>query len=462
MSEINFIDKTADEVLREILAGLENGVKEPLYPGDERRIFGEALALVFVAMYETVNDAARQKFLRYARGEVLDALAENYDISRIGAVPATCSVRFALNTAVGSDVTIPEGTRVTGDFERYFAVDTTAVIPAGDTDVTVGVTATEGGESYNAIPAGEINVLVDLLPYIDVVENTTATAGGADGESDDALRERIRAASDRSTTAGSAASYRYWAMQADPRIIDAQVITAESTIRTTAKKQVLELKNPYAPSLSSSDRCVILTSETPLLSVRIETTGGVAGQVGQDYIFASEADINYNVYDVIVILTEGGTLYNESVLKVEFETRISNGVRIIPVLEDGEIPDQTLLDKVLAAVSAENVRPMTDVVTVAAPEQVSYDIEIEYFVAAAADVSSVVNAIEGEGGAIDQYIAWQRGALDRDINPDKLRQLVLNAGADRVNVVAPVYTQLDSNEVARFSGDKTVTHNVEG
>ena len=457
MSEINFIDKSADEVLREILAGLENGVKEPLYPGDERRIFGEALALVFVAMYETVNDAARQKFLRYARGEVLDALAENYDISRIGAVPATCSVRFTLNAAVGSDVTIPEGTRVTGDFERYFAVDTTVVIPAGDTDVTVGVTATEGGESYNAIPAGEINVLVDLLPYIDVVENTTATAGGADGESDDALRERIRAASDRSTTAGSAASYRYWAMQADPRIIDAQVITAESTIRTTAKKKVLELKNPLP--LSTSDRCIVLTSETP--SVRIETTGGVAGQAGRDYIFYSEPDLDYNVYDVIIILRENGSLYNESELKVEYETRISNGVRIIPVLEDGEIPDQTLLDKVLAAVSAENVRPMTDVVTVAAPEQVSYDIEIEYFVAAA-DVSSVVNAIEGEGGAIDQYIEWQRGALDRDINPDKLRQLVLNAGADRVNVVAPVYTQLDSNEVARFSGDKTVTHNVEG
>lgn len=449
MSEINFIDKSADEVLREILEGLENGVAEPLYPGDERRIFGEALAPVFLAMYETVNDAARQKFLRYARGEVLDALAENYDISRIGAVPATCAVRFSLNTAVGTDVTIPAGTRVTGDFERYFAVDETAVIQAGETEITVAVTATEGGEKHNAIPAGGINVLVDLLPYIDTVENTTATTGGADGESDDALRERIRAAADRSTTAGSAASYRYWAMQADPRIVDAKVIIGQINKRSD---EVFSF--PFQTANSTFWFVFFNPDGVDLSSIKVTIFEDPYDEI------PSSAYTVSNSYGVGRIIFQDHTLLDGTEeLLVEFK-RTTDGVVIIPILENGELPDQALLDKVLAAVSADNVRPMTDAVGVQAPEQVGYDIDISYCVTAENEAAAV-EAIEGEGGAIDQYIAWQRGALDRDINPDKLRQLVLNAGADRVTVTAPVYTTLGDVEVASFSGTKTVTHTVE-
>ena len=74
MSELKFIDTEAGPIRDGILEDLENGVNEPLYPGDERRIFGEALAQAVVAVYNSVNDACRQKMLRYARGDVLHAL----------------------------------------------------------------------------------------------------------------------------------------------------------------------------------------------------------------------------------------------------------------------------------------------------------------------------------------------------------------------------------------------------
>lgn len=68
MSDLNFVETNAAEIWQIVLEELENGVNDPLYPGDERRIFGESMVPVIVAVYNTVNDACRQRMLRYARG----------------------------------------------------------------------------------------------------------------------------------------------------------------------------------------------------------------------------------------------------------------------------------------------------------------------------------------------------------------------------------------------------------
>ena len=369
MSELDFIGTNSAEIYDTIITELENGVAEPLYPGDERRIFGEAMVPLFVALYSSVNDACRQKMLRYARGEVLDAIGENRGLERIEAQKATTTLRFSLNEAINTNITIPAGTRVTSDFERYFATDVTTVLAAGATYVDVKATAAEGGVDYNSIPVDAITIMVDLLAYIDAVANVTATAGGNDIEGDDAFRERIRAATNKITTAGPAASYRYWAMQADAAVADA-----------------------------------IIESPTPCEVV------------------------------------------------------------ITPILYGGAIPTQEILNKVLAACSAPNVRPLTDHVSVAAPATVDYDIELVYYTTAANEAKCVA-AIEGSNGAIAQYVYWQGSALNRDINPDYLRKLILApegegdlVGADRVVITKPEYTELDSTTVAKFSGNLKVSH----
>lgn len=371
MSELDFIGTNSTEIYNTIMTELENGVAEPLYPGDERRIFGEAMVPLFVSLYSSVNDACRQKMLRYARGEVLDAIGENRGLVRIEAQRATTTLRFSLNEAIGTNITIPAGTRVTRDFEHYFETNVAAVLAAGTTHVDVIATAAEGGIEYNNIPIGAINVMVDLIAYIDSVANTTATSGGNDVETDDAFRERIRAATNKVTTAGPAASYRYWAMQADASVADAIVESPD------------------------------------------------AGEVV-----------------------------------------------ITPILYGGEIPSAAILAKVLAACSADDVRPLTDQVSVVAPTTVEYDIELTYYTTAENE-AKCVEAVEGADGAIAKYIYWQGSALNRDINPDYLRKLILSpegegglVGADRVVITSPTYEELESTEVAKFSGTKTVTHIV--
>ena len=132
MSDLKFIETDAGKVYDTILGELENGVREPLYPGDERRIFGESLAQVIVAVYNSVNDACRQKMLRYARGSVLDALGENRDTPRLDPTFATTTLRFGINEAMASNIIIPAGLRVTGDFVHYFLTDATVVLYAGN------------------------------------------------------------------------------------------------------------------------------------------------------------------------------------------------------------------------------------------------------------------------------------------------------------------------------------------
>ena len=132
-----FITTDAEVIRSEILTELESNVGEPLYPGDERRLFGEALVAVFVSVYNALNDAARQKMLRYARGEVLDALGERVGVVRIAPTAARTTLRFSITEPVGENILIPQGTRVTSDSTHYFATTSAAVIEVGNTFVDV-------------------------------------------------------------------------------------------------------------------------------------------------------------------------------------------------------------------------------------------------------------------------------------------------------------------------------------
>ena len=235
MSDLKFIETDAGKVYDTILGDLENGVREPLYPGDERRIFGESLAQVIVSVYNSVNDACRQKMLRYARGSVLDALGENRDTPRLNPTYATTTLRFGITEPMASNIIIPAGLRVTGDFVHYFLTDATVVLYAGALTVDVEATAEKGGAEYNDMAIGELSQIVDVsdVPLIDYVTNTEPTGGGGDREGDEEYRERIRQAENKLSTAGPAKAYKYWALSANPLVTDAVVESEKETITRT-------------------------------------------------------------------------------------------------------------------------------------------------------------------------------------------------------------------------------------
>ncbi len=224
----DFVEIDSAKIYTTVIGSLMDHCNEPLYPGDERRIFGEGIVALFVSLFSLFNDKAKQRTLRYARGPVLDAIGERYGVIRADPTGATAVFRFSVAAAQNENIIIPAGTRITSDGTVYFATQETTVLPAWSTYVDVSAMCTTGGSEYNGFSVGTVTVLVDLIPYISKVENITISAGGDDGEpydevGDDKYRERIRLSPATQSTAGPESAYRYFVLSADPGIIDVAV-----------------------------------------------------------------------------------------------------------------------------------------------------------------------------------------------------------------------------------------------
>lgn len=125
-------------------------------------------------------------------------------------------------------------------------------------------------------------------------------------------------------------------------------------------------------------------------------------------------------------------------------------VKITVLMVNGGIPSQDVLDAVLEVCGSKKVKPLTDQVTTEAPATSNYAINFTYYISSgrSAEEALIRSAIEDAGGAVEQYINWQKSKLGRAINPDYLRQLVMNAGAHRLTVTGPAFTAIAVDAVA--------------
>lgn len=120
-------------------------------------------------------------------------------------------------------------------------------------------------------------------------------------------------------------------------------------------------------------------------------------------------------------------------------------VRVL--LSGGQLPGEEILKEVLDILNADKVRPLTDHVTVAAPETVLYDIDFTYWTQEGGAVSDDKVA-ENITAAVRTFKEWQGAKMGRDVNPSYLISLLMQAGAKRVKVRSPVDTVVPDNAVA--------------
>ena len=116
------------------------------------------------------------------------------------------------------------------------------------------------------------------------------------------------------------------------------------------------------------------------------------------------------------------------------------------LLKNGKIPESEVLKTVDKVLSAEDIRPFTDKVEVNAPIAQKYSINIKWWLSKEDDVTAVTSSVNK---AVEEYKKWQKEKLGRDINPNKLIQLLIQAGAKRVEVVSPVFTKIEKTHVAQ-------------
>ena len=352
LPDIEFVSTDTAGVESSVIATYEAITGKKLHPGDPVRLFLEALAYIVAQQRNIIDHAARQNLLAFAEGEHLDHLGILTDTERLPAQPAKVTLEFFLAEERGEKTLIPEGTRATPGEQIRFSTVKSAEIEAGDMSVQVEAKCTSAGEIGNGYAEGQIDKLVDRPPHVDSVTNVDKSSGGSDQESDESLRDRIRQAPSKYSTAGPDDAYIYWAKDAHPEIMD--------------------------------------------VSVKSPSPGEV---------------------------------------------------EVYVLMEDGEIPGQEILDAVQDKLDKDKRRPLTDNVSVHEPEQVQYDIQITYYISK--KDSSIASTIQDEvEKAVQEFRAWQRSTLGRDIVPSELIRMVQNAGAKRVDLSYPQYQTLDMHQVA--------------
>ena len=141
-----------------------------------------------LCMLETVRAAS---FPQTASGEALELHALERGLTRKPAVRAEGVLTFSRETPLSYDAEIPKGTVCAASAgAAEFETTAPAVLAAGTLEVSAPARSVAGGKAFNAA-AGAVDTLVTPPAGIEGVTNGAAFSGGADAESDDALRTRL-------------------------------------------------------------------------------------------------------------------------------------------------------------------------------------------------------------------------------------------------------------------------------
>lgn len=218
LPDVSFIENdTLDAMMQRLVANYEKRYKEvtgrtvSLGASDPNRVQLYAIALDLFQIEQYVDRAGKQDLLKYSYGEFLDNLGGNRGVTRNQPAAAKTTLRFTLSAQRDYAIGIPAGTRATNGDGVYFMTTAYQEAPAGSSFVDVDAVCTAEGIGGNKFLPGQINILVDPLPYVQSVENITRTEGGAVLESDDSFAERIYLAPSGYSTAGPDDAYVYWA-----------------------------------------------------------------------------------------------------------------------------------------------------------------------------------------------------------------------------------------------------------
>lgn len=227
LKEPVFAETNPSVILTQVLKDFTDMTGKVLNPAQPEYIIASCIAYHKALTMNRINEAGKAMLVDFSTAPVLDYLAALFNIIRLPAQGAVCTLGFDIVPG-HMQVVIPLGTRISStDGNVVFATDDDITVPVGTDYVEITATCETTGTAGNGYKVGDINQLQDPYAYISSVNNIDITAGGSDEESDAELRARIKLATSQYSVAGSRNAYIFWAKSADPSIIDIAVATYE-------------------------------------------------------------------------------------------------------------------------------------------------------------------------------------------------------------------------------------------
>jgi phage-related baseplate assembly protein len=233
--QIDFAVKDPAIIINEVILDYQaaflalTNIAKTLAPGDPVRLFLLVVCHWLSHQRTLIDFTGKMNLLKYAHDDYLDNLAALHGdrALRLPASPAQCTLQFTLTAALAFDVTIPAGTQCQAPNSILFQTTADGFIKAGDTQVDVRAQCMTAGLLGNGFTAGQISYIVNWnQPFALTVANIDTTNGGADKETDDQYRYRVWLAIESYSTCGPHDAYEFWALSADPSIIQAMIYSA--------------------------------------------------------------------------------------------------------------------------------------------------------------------------------------------------------------------------------------------
>jgi len=175
--------------------------------GSVTRTLSEAIGRELAVVYQQINQAYLSAFLDTAQGRSLDLVVSILGTVRMTRDFAIGQVSFFRDPEVDGSVSIPKGTLLaTGKREALFKTSEMRTLQRGQVRIDIPIQAAEEfkGEAGKVL-AGAIIELFVPIAGISRVTNLDPTFLGSEGENDESLRFRAKAAM-RSIGKGTAAS----------------------------------------------------------------------------------------------------------------------------------------------------------------------------------------------------------------------------------------------------------------
>lgn len=219
-----FIQRDPQQIISEMRQQYETLIGRSLEPAQVESLLIQAMAYRELLLRNQVQEAALQNLLAFSRFPMIDYLGELLGVQRLPATAATATIELTIVSG-HNGVTVPAGTRIgTVDGRAIFEIMENVVVPIGSTTATTIAECQTAGKVGNGYDANTITQILDPQAFLSAAANSTISAGGADGETDEALRQRIRLAPSAFSTAGSKGAYRFHARAAHPSIVDVEVL----------------------------------------------------------------------------------------------------------------------------------------------------------------------------------------------------------------------------------------------
>lgn len=172
----------------------------------DAEVYARVLAGAAHGLYGFIDWLSRQVIYDTAEAEFLERWASIWGIARIPAAAATGSITFT----VQAGAVIPSGTLLQAlDGVQYqTTADATVAAPSATAPVVALVAAAAGNRA-----TGQSLSLVSPVVGVQTLATAGALVGGADIETDDALRARLLARIQQPPHGGAQADYIAWALE---------------------------------------------------------------------------------------------------------------------------------------------------------------------------------------------------------------------------------------------------------